>query len=959
MNDITIAGINSGGTTDVVSSMGDVILTADASSVGTLTLNSMMGDVTTTNLSTSGAGSLVDIDAASGDVTTGNITTTGAGSDIDIDAGASVTTGSLVTSGAGSNATVDGGTTVMVADADVTGALNLTAGSTLNTGDLEADGDINVTATDLVLGNIVSGADIFTTSTTGSTVVGTQTATGSVTGVAGTSYTSGLITTANGAVDVDAVNDITIDGINSGGTTNVDSSAGDIVLADSTSVGTMTLNSVIGDVTTLSLTTTGAGSDINVDAGASVSTGDLTASGVGSNVTVDGGTTVMVADADVTGIIDLMAGGSLSAGDLDAGGDIIANATDLVMGNLVSGSNIFTTSTTGSTQIESQTAADSVTGVAGTTYNSGPITTTNGSVNVSADDDVIIGSVSSGNRLDVNSANGEITIVNASNTVGNVNLIAANNISVNSLSSQQTILVQSGGDFALDSNAQLVADSDGSNSGDVLVVRAAGNISAGTGSSIVGGTSNTADVVITAGYTETGPSAVGDLIVDSVSGRNVRLNAQGTGGSNITVFGTVNSSDATQLTATDTVNINGDVSAVNNLQVFANDLVIDPNAGSLSANVVDLVSRTDGMSVGEVEGASNFALSQDEYATITAGSELNLYGSSWGDAITVDTASAADVDSLNDGAFDSEYFVTTRPDSTDAALANVVAGDVTLGDLSFTSQASSINIYTLSIGGTEVGDVRVIGNVDNGGNADSTLQIGDFDTSASGWRPNLVHVSGSLGNNGSTDTTDPSQSDWLNGVRIAANAIVFGTDEFLQQYLDSLQTGPQSFRPERITVQPSERFRVWLAANSLELKSDTDIVQQNTGVRGSTASNTFGIFATVPQSGSETVQAFTDGGLIGPGRVDLFGALVDTDGQVLIGTTSALVPGLLSGNINREAGYRINGCSFGTTTCTSVGDFLFEPSLEAISSQVDAVYNPDDEEEREAVIGVLNTEPLK
>ena len=136
-------------------------------------------------------------------------------------------------------------------------------------------------------------------------------------------------------------------------------------------------------------------------------------------------------------------------------------------------------------------------------------------------------------------------------------------------------------------------------------------------------------------------------------------------------------------------------------------------------------------------------------------------------------------------------------------------------------------------------------------------------------------------------------------------------------------------------------------------------MQQNTGVPSSPESNTFGIFTTVPQAGSETIQAFTDGGSIGPGRVDLFGALLDTNGQVLSGPTSALVPSLLSGSINREAGFRINGCSFGTTTCTSVGDFLFEPSLEAISSQVEAVYNPEDEEEREAVIGVLNTEPLK
>ena len=292
-------------------------------------------------------------------------------------------------------------------------------------------------------------------------------------------------------------------------------------------------------------------------------------------------------------------------------------------------------------------------------------------------------------------------------------------------------------------------------------------------------------------------------------------------------------------------------------------------------------------------------------------------------------------------------------------MANVTAGDVTIGDLSFTSQASSINIFTLSSAGNEVGDVLITGNVDNGGNSDSTLQIGDFVTSASGWRPNLVHVSGSLGNNGTTDTTNPSQSDWLNGVQIAANTIVFGTDEFLAQYLDSLQTGPENFSPERIIVQASDSFRVWLAANSLELRSATDIVQQNTGVPSSPVSNTFGIFTTVPQTGNETIQAFTDGGSIGPGRVDLFGALLDTNGQVLSGTTSALVPSLLSGSINREAGFRINGCSFGTTTCTSVGDFLFEPSLEAISSQVEAVYNPEDKEEREAVIGVLNTEPLK
>ncbi len=941
MNDATIAGFSSGSTSDVVSSMGDVVLTADASSVDAMTLRSTMGDVTGLNLSTSGAGALVDVDAA-GAVNTLNIITTGAGSDIDIDAGTSSTTGDLTTTGAGSNADVTAVTTVSVGNTALTGDLVLTAG------------------TDVTGGNLQAGGNITTTSTAGSTTVGTQMATGSVTAVAGTSYTSGLITTTNGAIDVGATNDATIDGFSSGSTSDVVSSMGDVVLtADASSVGALTLNSAMGAVTTLGLTTTGAGSNIDVDAGTSATTGDLTTTGAGSNVDVTAGTIVSVGNADVTGTLDLVAGGSLNAGDLDVGGDITASATDLVMGILVSGANITTTSSTGSTLIESQTATASVTGIAGTTYNSGPITTTNGAVDISADDDIIIGSVSSGDRLDVNSTNGEITIVNASDAAGNVNLIAADNISLSSLSSEQTILVQSGGDFLLESNAQLLADSDGSNSGDVLVVRAAGNVSAGSGSSIMGGASNTADVIVTAGYTETGPSTAGDLIVDSVSGRNVRLNAQGTDGSNITVFGTVSSGDATQLTATDTVNINGDVSAVNNLQIFSNDLVISSASGSLSADVVDLVSRTGGMSIGEVDGATNFALSQAEYETISASSELNLYGSSWGDAITTDTASASDVDTQNANAFSSEFYTTVRPFTTDAAMANVVAGDVTVGDLNFTSQASSINIYTISMGGGEVGDVRVIGNVDNGGNAASTLQIGDFASSASGWRPDLVHVSGSLGNNGTALSTTPSQSDWLGGVQIAANTIVFGTDDFLQQYLDSLQTGPDGFRPERIAVQPSDRFRVWLAANSLELKSNTEIIQQNTGVNGGTGSNTFGIFATVPQNGSETVQAFTDGGAAGPGRVELFGVMVDANGQVLLGSTSALVPDLLESNISREAGYRINACSFGTTTCTSVGDFLFEPSLEAITSQVDAVYNPEDEEEREAVIGVLNTEPLK
>ncbi|MBL4869944.1 MAG: hypothetical protein JKX72_03210 [Robiginitomaculum sp.] len=599
--------------------------------------------------------------------------------------------------------------------------------------------------------------------------------------------------------------------------------------------------------------------------------------------------------------------------------------------------------------------------MANQTFTSGRITSGGASV-ITAVGNIAIAGATSGSTLDILSSMGAITMSQTTSSIGTARFRAQDDISLVSLSSDASIIAQTDSNLIIANGAEILADQDGVGTNDVLVLRAGGNVTAGAGSSILGGRTDTADVVVTAGFGEAGPTNAGNVVINNVSGSRVRLNAQGVNTGNVTVNGNGNAATAMQITATNDVFVNGALTAGSSIQIMAEHLVIDPATGTLASDRVDLVSRSDGFSLGDVAGATNFTLTQGQYNLITANTILNLYATNWGTAVLMDTATFNSLIGQEAATFSGEFYDTTRPDVSSASMAGVTANDFIVGDFAFGAQASSIVWYTIASGGGEDGDVLVTGNVTNGGISDASLDIGDFQSSASGWRPNLVHVTGSIGNNGPTSPQiNPNKDNWLNSVEIAANTIVFGSDDFFALYLASLQNGPDTFRPEQIRVGLDEAFKIWLASETITFKSSVDIVQQNTGSSGSATGNTFGIFTNAPLPGNPLIRAFIDGSTVGPGRIDLFGVLADgtVGGQLLFGSTVALAPGLLIGSINREASFRINACAFGTAACDSVGDFFFEPSLETITSQIDALYSPDDEEEREAVVGMINIEYLK
>ncbi|MBL4869913.1 MAG: filamentous hemagglutinin N-terminal domain-containing protein, partial [Robiginitomaculum sp.] len=124
--------------------------------------------------------------------------------------------------------------------------------------DIQATSNININvANDITGGGTLNAGGNITTNSTGSSVFGAQTATGFITATAGTTYTSGLMTSGT-ATQVTGGGNVTIAGASSGSTLNVVSNTGDVSFtANSTSVGNTTLTSTLGSVTTQDVAATG------------------------------------------------------------------------------------------------------------------------------------------------------------------------------------------------------------------------------------------------------------------------------------------------------------------------------------------------------------------------------------------------------------------------------------------------------------------------------------------------------------------------------------------------------------------------------------------------------------------------------------------------------------------------------------------------------------------------------
>jgi fibronectin-binding autotransporter adhesin len=315
-------------------------------SVGTLTVLSVSGNITGGNLNT---GAQV---IATGNITGGNITTAGqvsvtgniVGSNIEISGSIrdssqldlTTTAGNIVlTPAAGSNVQVAANaniTATTISTTSATGALVVAGGAGV-AGNVYVGGLISATG-NITGGNILGGANVNATTLTGTTV----SVTGNITG--GNLLTGGLISaTAN----------ITGSNVNTGGLV---SATGNIVGGNVTTAGLITATGnitgafIIGDGSLLS-SITGANVTGTVSSATSATTAGTVTTAAQPNITSVGTLTVLsVGTGNITGGNLLISGSILDSGQLDiqtTAGNANIVLTPNGIGNVNIGSNIMPT----------------------------------------------------------------------------------------------------------------------------------------------------------------------------------------------------------------------------------------------------------------------------------------------------------------------------------------------------------------------------------------------------------------------------------------------------------------------------------------------------------------------------------------------------------------------------------------------------------------------------------------
>ena len=635
------------------------------------------------------------------------------------------------------------------------------------------------------------------------------------------------------------------------------------------------------------------------------------------------------------------------SGTSDAGGliDIDADAIDLQGDTTATGGNIDLNTDVGGIQTAALTTATS-----GNIVTNSAMSTTIGS-------QTSVGTIT-------NTAGTDLTVTGASAANGDVRLVSqAGNMSLNNISSGGSILGDAQGDITIAGGAVIQNTS----AADALIaLRAGGSMSAGAGSSVTGST--TTDVYIASGVAGTN----GTLSVNNVTGRDVRLSTEGTG--DVTVSGAVSASRNALVATNGNTAVSGSVTAGQTLQVFSAELDL---SGSLVGSQVDIVSTNGAFELGDnTTRASSEALSisNAEYARISADT-LSLYAPDWSTAMQNDGIAFG---SLSGASYADTFYVATRPADFSGLSdlpADLGAGPMdsvqfVVGDLSFTSTATNLQIFSGNSGNLAQPDVLVEGAVTNGGVANTQFTIGQFDSPVGevSWRPGVVFITGSIGANSINPANGLSAvtDEWIDSIQIAADSVIIGNQAFYDDYVASVQGGtPQNFRPSSRILTGTERTelanKVWLAANTLQFKVDTSggLVQLNTAV----GLPSYGLWALTPDEQSELVQLYdgTRDGLDvpGPQRIELFGIFADRDNTSVLttGIFAAQVPLLTQDNAAVIDDYRFNGCSFYTTSCSTV---LVPPTpqIEDITDDIIADFSSDEDESRDAEVGLINTEAL-
>ena len=405
--------------------------------------------------------------AAAADLT---LTAVGAITGGDLSAGGllSLNGGSIAIGAAsGTNIDLTSGTNILFdslssPNAIILSALNGLIGGNTVAGDIDSDGDVDLVAQEIDLGNVTSGGSVSADASVGDasfgtvdavnditiTATGTPSLTNAISG-GNTSITGSSVFFANGSIGGDLALTATSGNIDGNGTVNV---GGGIALDAAGNIAFGSLDA--------------AGGDFTADAGGSIAFTDATASGLlgfvaggsiaalggisAQSVFVDSGDTVSAGSVTATGGIDIAGVNGISIGALTGGNAVLRAAAGTVtvideidMAGLldVRGTSVFLRSTNGLTVAASATA---------------------GTIDISVAGDLDLQGLDATGDIGLTSTGGSIIAQTAgspgtqqiTSSGGDVNITAANDFTVNaSVGAANALTIVVGGLLDLQANA--------------------------------------------------------------------------------------------------------------------------------------------------------------------------------------------------------------------------------------------------------------------------------------------------------------------------------------------------------------------------------------------------------------------------------------------------------------------------------------------------------------------------
>ncbi|MEH6702827.1 beta strand repeat-containing protein, partial [Parasphingorhabdus sp.] len=566
-----------------------------------------------------------------------------------------------------------------------TGAITITAGGSINGGDLDAASDIGLDGGNIAVGDaagdaitMTSGSDILfdaltstgsTTLTASNGTIGANTGAGDITAtglgqsinLSANDVTASALTTNSGDILVSAAQDIALGSAATSAGTPTAGSIGLLAGNDIVSNGTLDAGEdvairALGDV---SLTTVSAGDDVAIDADGAISLASATASGTGIDLfalsfdTANAGQAGSIAFASETltgSNIQLDSGSDITAtGALDAVDDINVTATGTpTVANAISGGD--TNITGASVALNNGTIGGNLTlnALAGNIDGNGTVTV-GGDIDLDATGDVGFGDLDAQGGTFTVDAGGNINFASAASSSGTT-LNAGGDIAGDDLTSDGDIAINGGGDADLgtvDSGANVRAQLQGAFAANEVNAATTSqgenevDISAENGIEIANVSGNNIFLTAAAGLVNvTNNVDVSNSIVASgeavsiVTQQQMRVRAEATNGdinlssaAGLEVDGAQATGDIT-LSADDNVSINGLVSASNGLQITAGraiDIQADAIGGTIQTVSADMNIGSAG-SLGQNASTSDIRISTDGTRQMRLGDETDLGG---------------------------------------------------------------------------------------------------------------------------------------------------------------------------------------------------------------------------------------------------------------------------------------------------------------------------------------------